>query len=70
MEVLGPEDRSVAGSIQKIKDPDPNYSDQEHCNIISGNKLLVKQCCGSGMFFPDPGSKRFRILDPYPHPRF
>jgi hypothetical protein len=22
------------------------------------------------MFFPDPGSKRFRILDPYPHPRF
>jgi hypothetical protein len=25
------------------------------------------QCCGSGMFIPDPDSKRFPIPDPDPH---
>jgi hypothetical protein len=39
-------------------------------------KETIVQCCGSGMFIPDPnfslpdpGSKRFRIPDPNPHQR-
>jgi hypothetical protein len=27
------------------------------------------QCCGSGMFIPDPGSKVKKILSPEPHQR-
>jgi hypothetical protein len=55
---LAVKNRSSAGRVNKEQPPAGKKS------LSRGKKASAKQCCGSGMFIPDPDFYPSRIPDP------
>ncbi len=65
LEISGKKKTELLASLEKLtKDNQRRAEEDDEINRNLNEQVTAKQCCGAGMFIPDPGSGFFPIPDP------